>query len=118
MSGKALATSPVQPSKDDVSPRKNGSSYSADAGTMDRGVFQKIPVGIVQFSTNGRVLDSNLAAQTLLGYTHAELLGTSFHSLICNPERAWSKDLAADMSRAVGAPYKTEMRLRRKDGSE
>jgi len=118
MSGKALATSPVESSKGDVSPSKNGSSYSADAGTMDRGIFQKIPVGIVQFSTNGRVLDSNPPAQALLGYTHAELLGTPFHSLICNPERAWSNDLVADIGRAAGAPHKTEMRLRRKDGSE
>jgi two-component system, cell cycle sensor histidine kinase and response regulator CckA len=117
MSGKTVATGPSRASLAIKAPAGRIASAS-DAGTMDRGIFQNIPAGIVQFSTNGRVLECNTAAQALLGYARAELLGTSFHTLICDPEPAWSADMAAETGRASGGPHKTEMRVRRKDGTQ
>jgi two-component system, cell cycle sensor histidine kinase and response regulator CckA len=49
-----------------------------------RAIFHSIPIGVVQCSSDGCVVESNPAAERLFALSHEELKGRCLHSLLCD----------------------------------
>jgi PAS domain S-box-containing protein len=77
---------------------------------------------LITMDTSGRITSWNPAAERILGYTEAEVLGRNLHRLIAPPEqlaafqRAYPHFLAEGKGPAVG--HTVELSGIRKDGSE
>jgi PAS domain S-box-containing protein len=81
-----------------------------------RTAFLNAPIGIGLVNTDGAFLDVNRALSSLLGYTHAELLGKKPWELTHSRERA-DEQKAFERMVGGGAPgHQSERRLRHKDG--
>ncbi|MFM8445646.1 MAG: PAS domain S-box protein, partial [Methylococcus sp.] len=80
-----------------------------------RNLFEQSQDGILLLSPDFRVLDANPAAQALLGYAHAALLGMRLPDLLA-PEELPRIAPAVDQIMA-GEPHRGEWRQRRADGA-
>jgi PAS domain S-box-containing protein len=65
----------------DISERERRRALHASIGQL-RSIFRSIPIGLVQCSSDGRIVESNPAIEHLLGYSHDELRGMPLHDFI------------------------------------
>jgi two-component system cell cycle sensor histidine kinase/response regulator CckA len=80
-----------------------------------RSLFEYAPDGILIADREGRYIDANLAMCTMLGYSHAELVGLQSADIVMPAER--SHIAPALIAIATTPDYSREWEFRRKDGS-
>jgi PAS domain S-box-containing protein len=87
-----------------------------DSDKRFRTMFDAAAIGIVQCATDGQVVESNPAAEHMLGYSHAELRGMTFRDLTHFEDRPTALQLFQEMVAGKGDYYQIEARYLRKDG--
>ena len=78
-------------------------------------ILDRIPFSIVATDAQGRIVSANAAAERLLGYDAAELVGASLGKIDAE-DRASAGDWARVLDAAVGGDH--EWAYRRKDGAQ
>jgi PAS domain S-box-containing protein len=78
-------------------------------------MFEAAPIGIVQSTPEGRILEANPAAQHMLGYGLEELRGARFSEFIHPEDRPKDPDLFAELTSGKRETYEHEVRVLRKD---
>ncbi|MBZ5705080.1 MAG: PAS domain S-box protein [Acidobacteriia bacterium] len=81
-----------------------------------RAIFDAAAMGIVQCTTEGRVVETNPAVERMLGYTHAELRGMHFRDFTYPDDLAGDVELFEEMVSGKRDYYQIEIRYLRKDG--
>ena len=79
-------------------------------------IFQAAPMGIVQSSLDGRILDMNPSAQRMLGRDLSELRGAAFTSFLHPDDRAQDAELFHELAAGRREGYEHDLRYVRKDG--
>jgi two-component system phosphate regulon sensor histidine kinase PhoR len=82
------------------------------AEEFHRALFTNVPDIILVSGAEGRVLEANVAATEMLGYTRGELLGMPVSDLI-----AGTGDHGETQTLLYGGPWRGELDLRRKNGA-
>lgn len=98
----------------DVS-RRERRHVMRDSDRRCRTIFEAAPMGIVQSSLEGRILEANPAAQQTLGYGLDELRGARFSEFIPSEDRPKDSDLFAELTSGKREAYEHEVRVLRKD---
>ena len=98
----------------DVS-RREWRRVMRDSDRRFRTIFEAAPIGIVQSSLEGRILEANLAAQQMLGYGLDELRGAHFSEFIHSEDRPKDSDLFTELTSGKREGYEHEVRVLRKD---
>jgi sigma-B regulation protein RsbU (phosphoserine phosphatase) len=80
-------------------------------------ILERAGIGIGLLDRDGRVTESNLAFQQMLGYASAELLGQTLFELTHPDDRETSVQSFKDLVSGKYKHYKLEKRFIRKDGS-
>jgi diguanylate cyclase (GGDEF)-like protein/PAS domain S-box-containing protein len=83
-----------------------------------RTIFDIASVGIVRISSEGRAVESNPAAQEMLGYSAEELCGLSFRDVIHRDHHEEQDGLHRQLVAGERRSYELEKRYIRKDGAE
>ena len=86
-----------------------------DEGVRFRTIFESAPMGIVQCASDGRMLETNPAAERMLGYSREELRGKFFRDFIHPEDRRDEDALFSEMSQGQREAYELELRYLRKD---
>lgn len=81
-----------------------------------RNIFEHIPIGIVECSLDGRIVDVNDVFCGILGYERAELLGRCLEDLIHAADYAAERSLQDKLVAGQVDLYELEKRYIRKDG--
>lgn len=81
-----------------------------------RTVLDGAAIGIAVLDSSGRIVDSNLALQDMLGYDAEEISALMFRSLIPAGDVESAPDLYERLIGAEGGHYDVEIHLARKDG--
>ncbi|WP_183092944.1 sensor domain-containing protein [Nocardioides stalactiti] len=89
-------------------------AQAAEQDELRRSMLDSIPFSILATDSTGRIVSANAAAERMLGYTGAELIGASLGKIDTEP-RADGADWDSVLSAAVGA--ERELTYRRKDGT-
>src|SRR4029077_15379416 len=79
-------------------------------------IFQAAPMGIVQSSLDGRILDMNPSAQRMLGRDLSELRGEAFTTFLHPDDRAQDAELFHELAAGRREGYEHDLRYVRKDG--
>lgn len=82
-----------------------------------RAIFDAAAIGIVQCTTDGRVVESNPAMERMLGYSHVELRGLHFRDFIHPDDLPLVRQLFQEMVAGKRDWYQNEVRYLRKDGN-
>ncbi|MBZ5599832.1 MAG: PAS domain S-box protein [Acidobacteriia bacterium] len=82
-----------------------------------RAIFDAAAIGIVQCTTDGRIVESNPAMERMLGYSHAELRGMHFRDFIHPDDLPVVRQLFQEMVTGKRDWYQNEVRYLRKDGN-
>ncbi|WP_183097680.1 sensor domain-containing protein [Nocardioides pelophilus] len=90
-------------------------AYAAEQDELRRSMLDSMPFSILATDPSGRIVSVNAAAEQLLGYEAAELIGSSLGMIDAEP-RAEDGDWDRDLSASIGA--EREWTYRRKDGEE
>jgi two-component system cell cycle sensor histidine kinase/response regulator CckA len=80
-----------------------------------RAIFDAAAIGIVQCTTDGRVVESNPAVERMLGYSHAELRGMHFRDFTHPEDVATDLELFEEMVAGQRDYFQIEVRYLRKD---
>ena len=80
-----------------------------------RAVVDEAAIGILQCSVSGKILESNPAAERILGYTSPELRGAHFHDFIHPDDRAAGVTLLQDLLKGGSDHYRRELRFQGKN---
>jgi two-component system cell cycle sensor histidine kinase/response regulator CckA len=83
-----------------------------------RAVVDQAAIGIMQCSTDGRVLESNPAAQGILGYGNDELRGMFFHNFIHTEDLDSGNSLFQELLVDATESCQKELRFKRKDQAQ
>lgn len=81
-----------------------------------RRIFEAAAIGIGLDSLNGKILESNPALQSMLGYSRAELASMTFSEFTHPDDRVADVDLFNEMIAGTREAYQVEKRHLRKDG--
>ncbi len=82
-----------------------------------RSIFESVTVGIKVLNLEGRILQTNYAFQSMIGYSEDELVGNYFHKFL-HPEDTRAASLLFDDVKNNGATsFRFEHRAMHKDGS-
>jgi PAS domain S-box-containing protein len=100
----------------DVSQRERR-RITRDSDRKFRTIFEAAPIGIVQCSLDGRILETNPSAQQMLGYESTELRGELFSSFLLFDDRERDVNLFRELAAGSRETYEHELRDVRKDGS-
>ena len=82
-----------------------------------RSVFESSTLGVILTDQNYRLLDTNRALQTMLGYTAEELSKLSPIDLMVEEEHEVARQRFAELRQGTRSNYEVVSRYRRKDGS-
>ena len=82
-----------------------------------RSVFESSTLGVILTDQNYRLLDTNRALQTMLGYTAEELSKLSPTDLMVEEEHESARQRFAELRQGTRSNYEVVSRYRRKDGS-
>ncbi|MGD9953483.1 MAG: PAS domain S-box protein, partial [Burkholderiales bacterium] len=80
-----------------------------------RAIFNASFDGMIIRTLEGEIVDVNPALLAMYGYTREELVGRTFGPIIPEKRAAGFREYLAEV--ASGRPYRTESKVRRKDGS-
>lgn len=83
-----------------------------------RAVVDQAAIGIMQCATDGRVLESNPAAQGILGYGRDEVRGTLFRDFLHAEDLDSANDLFQGLLADEKESCQKELRFRRKDQAQ
>ncbi len=83
-----------------------------------RAVVDQAAIGIMQCATDGRVLESNPAAQGILGYSSDELRGMFFHNFIHPEDVDLGNGLFQELLAGAKESCQKELRFKRKDQAQ
>ena len=100
----------------DVSQRERR-RITRDSDRKFRTIFEAAPIGIVQCSLDGRILETNPSAQQMLGYESTELRGELFSRFLHFDDRERDVNLFRELAAGSRETYEHELRDVRKDGS-
>jgi len=92
--------------------RDGARSSAADAQAF----FEAASVGTAQTDLRGRFLRVNARLSEITGYSHAELLGMTFHDVTHPDDREATREAAAAFFAGHARDYRLEKRYLRKDG--
>ena len=81
-----------------------------------RTIFEKAGIGILIKGVDGRILDSNPAFQSMLGYDPLELLQMKYIDITHGDDRAVSRKLFNELVKGRRESYSMEKRYLHKDG--
>jgi two-component system, cell cycle sensor histidine kinase and response regulator CckA len=99
----------------DVSQRERR-RITRDSDRRFRTIFEAAPIGIVQCSLDGRILETNTSAQQMLGYESTELRGEPVSSFLHFDDRERDVNLFRELAAGRREAYEHELRDVRKDG--
>ncbi|MFN3920149.1 MAG: PAS domain S-box protein [Methylohalobius sp.] len=88
-----------------------------DSEARFRVIFEKAGIGIGLLDKDGRVRESNLALEQMLGYSSQELYGKTLFDLTYPEDRESSVRLFKELVEGKHTHYKLEKRFIRRDGS-
>jgi PAS domain S-box-containing protein len=106
----------------DISDRKAAEQALSESETLFRAIFEQAPVGIVQTTVSGEILEVNPKLCELLGYSKVELMGRSFREITYSDDLKTNHEglrqlLAGEFcSRQGRTNYDSEFRIIRPDG--
>ncbi len=95
--------------------RKAEEALKASADNF-RIIYENSPIGIIVGDMDGRVLQSNPAAEKILGYTKGELLGKVFSEFTHPDDLMIEMPLLSELKNGKRDQYIVEKRYIRKDG--
>jgi PAS domain S-box-containing protein len=81
-----------------------------------RSLFENAPDGILVADMEGRYVDANPSALSMLGYAREELIGMASADILAATEAPQVESALADLER--GLEHRREWQFRRRDGSE
>ncbi len=81
-----------------------------------RTIFEGAAISIVLAGTDGRIIESNPAMETMLGYSKDELYGQPFLSFVCQEDKAAAWKQFESVAARIQDRYDLEVRFTRKDG--
>jgi PAS domain S-box-containing protein len=88
-----------------------------DSNKRYRAIFDAAAIGIVQCAPDGKVVETNAAAERLLGYTRQELRGMHFRDFTHEEDVARDGELFQELIAGGRDSYQIEVRCVRKDRS-
>ncbi|MBN1802520.1 MAG: PAS domain S-box protein [Candidatus Lokiarchaeota archaeon] len=84
-----------------------------------RNLFSTAPFGIVLFTLDGTIIDTNLAISDIIGYSSEELIGKNFRNVIVPSESQFlDYSRREELARQNIIPEPREIILNKKDGSD
>ena len=86
-----------------------------DSDKRFRAVVDEAAIGILQITIDGHIVESNPAAERILGYLKNELRGMAFHNLLYAEDLNAGEGLFQDLVEGRHEHYRREVRFRRKD---
>ncbi len=116
----------------DITDRKNAEAELRKTNTLQQAIFNSANYAIIAASPEGVILTFNRAAENMLGYTAAEVVGKLTPAILHDPDEvaARAKELTAELGREVlpgfeafvakarlGRPDEREWTYIRKDGT-
>lgn len=103
----------------DVTARVAAEAAVRASEALFRAIFAAVPVGVARVGLDGRLLETNPAAQAILGYSGDELRGMRFSDYTHPDDLAEGRRLFRELAagRMPGDRYEREKRYRRKDGA-
>jgi two-component system cell cycle sensor histidine kinase/response regulator CckA len=81
-----------------------------DSDRRFRTIFKAAPIGIVQCSHEGQVLETNPAVERMLGYSRSEFRGTQFRDLLHPEDREKDGLLFEELAKGEREAYEHEVR--------
>ncbi len=96
--------------------RRQAEAALRESDLRCRSMFEHAAIGIGMDSLDGKIIDSNAALQTMLGYSAAELKQMTFKQLTHPEDIAADLDLFNQMIAGARDHYQMEKRHIRKDG--
>lgn len=100
----------------DITEWRNAEKARRRSEKRFRTIFEGAALGILLLNLNGRPLQSNPAAHTMLGYTRAELRETTLPALIHPRHASFHQQQYAEMTAGERESYQMELRCRHKEG--
>lgn len=82
-----------------------------------RSIFESVTVGIKVLNLEGRILQTNYAFQSMVGYTEDELVGNYFHKFLYPDDVRYAVNLFQDVKEKGTSSFRFEHRTIHKDKS-
>ena len=101
----------------DVSERERRRTLHESISRL-RAIFHSVPIGIVQCSEEGRVVESNPAIERLFGCTHERLQGMLLHDFFRQEDADRYLHVFRSTSGIQPQTYQADLRYASKDGTE
>jgi hypothetical protein len=99
----------------DVTHSVEGERRVGETEERFRAIFRSAGIGIAILDLHGRILESNLAAQAMLGYSEAELMGMAFSDYTHPADLDSDMHLFTELLQGKRERYQVEKRYIRKD---